>query len=219
MTSFYTRAGDDGYTGLFGEGRVAKYMPQPEAYGTVDEANAALGIARAAAQSEQTRQLLLVTQRDLYRLMAELAATQQTAAQFRSIDAARVHWLEEQTDAVTALVVLPRDFAHSPGWFGYGSYGDDVLAASVVNIAGFPIDKPAGTLWGHARRVSRVTPNALFYEIDTYGGRSGAPVVCWDGNDYVAVGIHNYGDLAGNRATRINASVFANLDGWAAELD
>ena len=42
----YTRSGDDGFTGLLGEGRVAKYMPQPEAYGTVDEASAAIGIAR-----------------------------------------------------------------------------------------------------------------------------------------------------------------------------
>lgn len=63
----YTRTGDDGFTGLLGEGRVAKYMPQPEAYGTVDEANAAIGIARAAAKSERTQSLLLTTQRDLYK--------------------------------------------------------------------------------------------------------------------------------------------------------
>jgi cob(I)alamin adenosyltransferase len=132
MTSFYTRAGDDGYTGLLGEGRVAKYMPQPEAYGTVDEANAALGIARAAAQSAQTRQLLLATQRDLYRLMTELAATQQTAAQFRSIDDTRVRWLEEQTDAITAQITLPREFV-VPGDSLPGAYLD--LARAIVRRA------------------------------------------------------------------------------------
>lgn len=107
---FYTRTGDDGFTSLLGEGRVAKYMPQPEAYGTVDEASAAMGVARATAQGELTRELLINAQRDLYKMMAELAATQQTAARFRSIDAGRVEWLEQQTDAVTAKVQLPKEF-------------------------------------------------------------------------------------------------------------
>ncbi len=128
----YTRTGDDGYTGLLGEGRVAKYMPQPDAYGTVDEANAAIGIARAGAQSAITRQLLLTTQRDLYRLMAELAATQQTAAQFRGIDEARVTWLEQQTNEITSEVVLPREFV-VPGDTLPGAYLD--LARTIVRRA------------------------------------------------------------------------------------
>jgi len=41
-SSFYTRNGDDGYTGLLGEGRVAKYDPRPAAYGALDEASSAL---------------------------------------------------------------------------------------------------------------------------------------------------------------------------------
>lgn len=128
----YTRSGDDGFTGLLGEGRVAKYMPQPEAYGTVDEASAAMGIARAAAASERSRELLLVAQRDLYKMMAELAATQQTASQFRSIDAARVAWLESETDAVTALIELPRAFV-VPGDSLSGAYLD--LARTIVRRA------------------------------------------------------------------------------------
>lgn len=131
-TQLYTRTGDDGFTGLLGEGRVAKYTLQPEAYGTVDEASAAIGIARAAAQGELTRDLLLLTQRDLYRLMAELAATQQTAEQFRSIDEARVNWLEAQTDAVTAKVQLPREFV-VPGDSLPGAYLD--LARTIVRRA------------------------------------------------------------------------------------
>lgn len=107
---FYTRAGDDGFTGLLGEGRVAKYMPQPEAYGTVDEASAAIGVARAVASSGRTREVLLKVQRDLYRMMAELAATQATAAQFRYIDPERVAWLEESTDALTAEIEMPKEF-------------------------------------------------------------------------------------------------------------
>jgi cob(I)alamin adenosyltransferase len=128
----YTRTGDDGFTGLLGEGRVAKYMPQPEAYGTVDEASAAMGIARASALSTRSKELLLAAQRDLYRMMAELAATQQVAAQFRAIDSARVQWLESETDAVTALIQLPHEFV-VPGDTLSGAYLD--LARTIVRRA------------------------------------------------------------------------------------
>jgi cob(I)alamin adenosyltransferase len=131
-TQLYTRTGDDGFTGLLGEGRVAKYMPQPEAYGTVDEANAVLGIARASAQSERTKQLLLTAQRDLYKMMAELAATQQTAAQFRSIDDAKVKWVETETDAITAMIQLPKEFV-VPGDSLVGAHLD--LARTVIRRA------------------------------------------------------------------------------------
>jgi cob(I)alamin adenosyltransferase len=47
-SQFYTGRGDDGYTGLLGPERVPKYDPRPEAYGTVDEAQAAMGLARAS---------------------------------------------------------------------------------------------------------------------------------------------------------------------------
>ena len=45
--SFYTRTGDDGYTGLLGKGRVPKYDLRPEACGQVDELQAVLGVCRA----------------------------------------------------------------------------------------------------------------------------------------------------------------------------
>ena len=110
MPSFYTRTGDDGYTGLLGEGRVPKYHPITEAVGSVDEATAALGLGRAACQGERSAGLILIVQRDLYALMAEVAATPENAARFRQIDASRVSWLEQQTDALANLVELPKDF-------------------------------------------------------------------------------------------------------------
>jgi cob(I)alamin adenosyltransferase len=88
--TFYTRGGDDGYTGLLGEGRVSKDDLRMEALGAVDEANAALGIARSMARSPEGAGILLEIQRDLYGLMAELAATAETAARFRTIDSQRV---------------------------------------------------------------------------------------------------------------------------------
>ena len=70
----YTKAGDDGSTGLFYGGRVAKNSELPTAYGTVDEAQAVLGLARAQAGSGSPVDAMLVPiMRDLYVLMAELA--------------------------------------------------------------------------------------------------------------------------------------------------
>jgi len=110
MPGFYTRTGDDGYTGLLGEGRVPKYHPVTEAVGAIDEAAAALGLGRATCRGERSAGLIMTIQRDLYHLMAEIAATPENVARFRQIDALRVGWLEQQTDALSNLVELPKDF-------------------------------------------------------------------------------------------------------------
>jgi len=110
MDRFYSQTGDDGYTSLLGEGRVPKYHPQTETVGSIDEASAALGLARATARASQTGPLLIAIQRDLYSMMAEIAATSENAARFRTIDAERVAWLGEQTDAISAEIDLPNEF-------------------------------------------------------------------------------------------------------------
>jgi len=69
----YTRTGDDGTTGLLYGGRVRKDAPAPAAYGDVDEAQAALGVARAHAGSGELDEVLVGIERDLWVLMAELA--------------------------------------------------------------------------------------------------------------------------------------------------
>ena len=107
--SFYTRKGDDGTTGLLGKGRIAKYHARVEAIGTLDESSASLGLARAAARDARCRHLILEAQRDLYRLMAEVAAVQENANQFH-FDALRVNWLEEQTDELSKIVEMPNEF-------------------------------------------------------------------------------------------------------------
>jgi cob(I)alamin adenosyltransferase len=110
MTPFYTRTGDDGFTGLLGEGRVPKYHPRTEAVGTLDEATAALGMARASCKAEETRTLLVSIQRDLYKVMAEVSATPETANQFRATGQEQVEWLETNTDAISELVEMPQGF-------------------------------------------------------------------------------------------------------------
>jgi cob(I)alamin adenosyltransferase len=108
--TFYTSRGDDGTTNLLGEGRVAKYHARIEAVGTLDESTAALGLARAQCAAPHSGAILLHAQRDLYRLMAEVAATPENAEQFRFIDSGRIQWLEEQTDALSKLVEMPKEF-------------------------------------------------------------------------------------------------------------
>jgi len=70
----YTRTGDDGTTGLLFGGRVGKETPGPAAYGAVDEAVSALGLARAEAErGSELDELLVRLQRELFVVGAELA--------------------------------------------------------------------------------------------------------------------------------------------------
>jgi cob(I)alamin adenosyltransferase len=69
----YTKTGDDGTTGLFGGARVPKASARVEAYGTVDELNAVIGVARATVLDRATDGVLAHVQVDLFTLGAELA--------------------------------------------------------------------------------------------------------------------------------------------------
>jgi cob(I)alamin adenosyltransferase len=69
----YTKTGDDGTTGLFGGGRIAKASARVDAYGTVDETNAAVGVARATGLDPTTDAVLAGVQTDMFAIGAELA--------------------------------------------------------------------------------------------------------------------------------------------------
>lgn len=69
----YTKTGDDGTTGLFGGGRVKKASARVYAYGSVDELNSAIGVARATKLDPFADEVLAHTQVDLFTLGAELA--------------------------------------------------------------------------------------------------------------------------------------------------
>jgi cob(I)alamin adenosyltransferase len=71
----YTRVGDDGSTSLLGPGRVRKSVPRVEAYGSVDELNASLGVARSLDHDERLAEALGPIQSQLFNLGAELATT------------------------------------------------------------------------------------------------------------------------------------------------
>lgn len=106
---FYTRKGDTGYTDLLGD-RVPKYHDRPETYGTIDEATSFLGMARAAAASERSKEIILKVQRDLYLMMAELAFAPEMEQHRFQMTQEHLDWLEQETDRLSEEVELPPHF-------------------------------------------------------------------------------------------------------------
>jgi cob(I)alamin adenosyltransferase len=106
---FYTRKGDAGYTDLLGD-RVPKYHSRPETYGSIDEATSFLGLARATASTERTKEIVLKIQRDLYLMMAELAFAPGMSQHKFQITQEHVDWLEQETDKLEEEVELPPHF-------------------------------------------------------------------------------------------------------------
>ena len=106
---FYTGLGDDGSTDLLGA-RVAKDDPRIDALGDLDEATSAIGLARSLAADERVGEDMVAVQRDLYRIMAELAFTPQLRPASYDLGVDRVEWLGNETDELSSRVELPREF-------------------------------------------------------------------------------------------------------------
>jgi cob(I)alamin adenosyltransferase len=114
----YTRKGDDGTTGLLYGGRVRKDAAAPTAYGDVDEAQAALGVARALAASGADASaldaLLVRLERDLWVLMAELATDAGNRAKLQAgtslVTSEMVAALEPLIDDLTGRFEQPTEF-------------------------------------------------------------------------------------------------------------
>jgi cob(I)alamin adenosyltransferase len=112
----YTRKGDDGTTSLWYGGRVAKADPRTEAYGAVDEANAALGAARALCGNENAGLAddLLRLQRELFVVGAELATSPEAAERLEDgvsrVTDQMVEALEPMIDRYMDQVELPPQF-------------------------------------------------------------------------------------------------------------
>jgi cob(I)alamin adenosyltransferase len=100
----YTKTGDDGTTGLFGGGRVRKASARVEAYGTVDETNAVIGIARATKLAPVIDAVLERVQGDLFTLGAELACvpgreSKLSMALLAEVDIQRLEGAIDEADA------------------------------------------------------------------------------------------------------------------------
>ncbi len=119
MKKIYTRTGDEGTTSLFGGGRIEKQHPRIAAYGTVDETNAHLGMARAhlsaaaAPRGEEQDQLASVLQRlqeELFVLGADLATPTGAKPVVPRIQAAHVEQLEHDIDRLQEALPPLRHF-------------------------------------------------------------------------------------------------------------
>ena len=119
----YTRTGDEGQTSLFGGKRVAKNDPRIEAYGTLDELNSFLGVARSAWPEATIDAQLHEAQRDLFEIGAHLASP--GTSRFPGIDPSHIEQLEHGIDAMESELETLKSFI-LPG----GS-----LAASHLHVA------------------------------------------------------------------------------------
>ncbi|MGD8864614.1 MAG: cob(I)yrinic acid a,c-diamide adenosyltransferase [Anaerolineales bacterium] len=110
MPTYYSGQGDDGYTSLLGSGKVPKYDLRPDTYGALDEASAALGLSRSFAQSQITVELIVTVQRDLYRIMAEVAALPEDAARLERFGKERLEWIEGEIQVIGDQIEMPSGF-------------------------------------------------------------------------------------------------------------
>ena len=102
--------GDDGSTGLLGGGRVRKDDPRVEAYGTVDEASSAIGLAKALTSHARVRAICQELQRGLYGLGAELSTNPNAKTKFASTTEADVARLEELMAELERDAQMPAAF-------------------------------------------------------------------------------------------------------------
>lgn len=114
MSKFFTRNGDDGTTGLLGNQRVPKHHIRIQAIGDLDEATAALGVARAQVVSEHVRHIILTHQRKLYHVMAEVASTPENADKFKSITDDDIQHIENEIEMLEERVPPVTEFI-TPG--------------------------------------------------------------------------------------------------------
>lgn len=106
----YTRTGDEGTTALFGGDRVVKSHPRIEAYGTVDELNAVLGVVLASGAEARLSDVLTRIQHDLFVLGADLATPDHARPTVPRIGPDHVAALETDIDAADADLAPLRRF-------------------------------------------------------------------------------------------------------------
>lgn len=137
----------------------------------------------------------------------------QTGRSFRSV----VGWTQNTDPEFDyGAIILPNnDLGNRVGWFGFAVLSDAALNGLLVNLAGYPADKPFGTQWFMAGNISAVQARRLRYMVDTFGGQSGSPVWRLSNGQRQSVGVHAYGGCP-NGATRITQAVFNNMMAWRA---
>ncbi|MBX7165596.1 MAG: cob(I)yrinic acid a,c-diamide adenosyltransferase [Pirellulales bacterium] len=106
----YTRTGDQGETGLFGGPRVSKDAPRIEAYGTVDELNAVLGLVLTAPLPPAIGEILRRVQHELFELGAQLATPDPAKHNLSLIGPDKVAAIEAEIDRYEATLPPLKNF-------------------------------------------------------------------------------------------------------------
>lgn len=176
----YTKTGDDGETGLYGGGRVSKDDARIEAYGTVDELNALLGLARTEPLPAQIDQLLRQIQNELFDVGAELATRDPTARLATTLGDRQIGALEKSIDDFEATLAPLRQFI-LPG--GTSSAAALHLARTVcrraerrvVSLAAVPNEHVSTALVVYLNRLS----DLLFVLARATNHAAGVPDIPW----------------------------------------
>lgn len=106
----YTKTGDKGQTSLFGGARLPKYHIRIEAYGTVDELNAYIGLVRDATDNEEVRMILKEVQDRLFTIGSNLASDPSKEMITPDIFPADIELLEQEIDRMTAVLPPLKSF-------------------------------------------------------------------------------------------------------------
>lgn len=107
----YTKTGDRGETSLFGGGRVSKHHLRVEAYGTIDEVNSLLGLARASGPSREGDRWLEKAQNQLFHLGSDLAAPLDAKTDWLvRVTEQDIAWLESTIDCMSDTLAPLRNF-------------------------------------------------------------------------------------------------------------
>ncbi|MQF82813.1 cob(I)yrinic acid a,c-diamide adenosyltransferase [SAR202 cluster bacterium AD-802-E10_MRT_200m] len=114
MPKVYTKYGDNGETGLLFGGRVSKNSDRVEAYGAIDEAISALGLARATSNNVTVKEIILRLQQELFTVGAELAIELESydnfKAHFKPTSSDMIEQMEQDLDSLMEEVKLPNSF-------------------------------------------------------------------------------------------------------------
>ncbi|NJK91401.1 MAG: cob(I)yrinic acid a,c-diamide adenosyltransferase [Blastochloris sp.] len=156
--SIATRTGDEGQTSLMYGKRVAKDDPRVEAYGTVDELNAALGLARSTARDPWVREQLLATQKDLVALMGELAVADEDQARYQASTYPKIN--PEMLARLDAGVLrIEAQKVRFEGWATPGA----TLHASALDLARTVCRRSERRVYSLQQLSSGVPPLAIQY--------------------------------------------------------
>ncbi|HET9530914.1 MAG TPA: serine protease [Blastocatellia bacterium] len=134
------------------------------------------------------------------------------STRFSAVDGWTVN---RDSDFDYGVILLNEPVGNQAGWFAFAAFGEDLLRSVDANISGYPADREAAARqFFHARKIVRASHRRIYYEIDTYGGQSGAPVWLKVNGKRVAVGVHTTGSSTANFGTLITKEVFNNMRRW-----